>query len=120
MNVMVTYGGNASQYPKEEPMLDTIFAELPRAYVTDTFTTPTSFYFVIDATRRTVVCDREHCSVSDGKTLENVDCVCKTSEALFLRIWQEGYLPGMGDFLKGAIKSTAPHLLPQFLKAFGK
>lgn len=101
-------------------MLNAIFAELPQRYARGTFSAPTSFYFALDDTRKTVLFDRDSCSVVDGKVRENVDCVCKTSAAFFLRIWQEDYRPGMGDFLKGTIKSNAPQLLQQFLHACGK
>jgi len=101
-------------------MLDAIFAELPRTYIKNSFTTPTSFYLSLDDVKKTVIFAPEDCTVSEGKTVENADCICKTSTAFFLRIWQEGYTPGMGDFLKGTIKSNAPQLLQQFLRAHGK
>lgn len=101
-------------------MLDSIFSELPRCYIKHSFTTPTSYYFSIDDKKMTVLFDEETCTVKHGKAVESADCVCKTSEDLFLKIWLEGYVPGMGDFLKGNIKSNTPHLLQQFMKAFGK
>ena len=60
----------------------------------------------------------ERVLVENGKTVEAADCVCKTSAAFFLKIWQEGYRPGMQDFLSGAIKSNNPFALQAFLAAF--
>ena len=101
-------------------MIGSIFAGLPDSYIPNSFQAQTSFYFSIDDRKFTVIFDKETCTINDGKTVDAADCVCKTSEAFFLRIWQEGYMPGMGDFLKGSIKSNAPQLLQQFMKAFGK
>ncbi len=70
--------------------------------------------------KKTVVLTPEACRVEDGKTIEEVDCVCKTSSDFFLKIWNEGYRPGMGDFMSGKIKSNNPLTLKDFLAAFGK
>jgi putative sterol carrier protein len=101
-------------------MLNEIFATLPAIYVKGGVARKTSFYFSIDDVKRTVILDADSCSVIEGKAGENADCVCKTSEEFFLKVWNDGYKPGMKDFLSGAIKSNAPHLLQDFLKAFGK
>jgi hypothetical protein len=39
---------------------------------------------------------------------------------MFNRIWNEGYRPGIMDFMGGSLKSNARQLLQQFLRAFGK
>jgi hypothetical protein len=39
---------------------------------------------------------------------------------MFKRIWNDGYRPGIMDFMGGAIKTNAPQLLQQYLSAFGK
>lgn len=100
-------------------MIDEIFAGLAPAYRKGAVTRRISFYFSIDDAKKSVVLDPDGCTVSDGKT-DNADCVCKTSGEFFLKVWNEGYRPGMRDFLGGAIKSNAPHLLQEFLKGFGK
>ncbi len=37
-----------------------------------------------------------------------------------MSIWNEGYRPGMADFLSGKIKTNDPTALQLFLRAFGK
>jgi hypothetical protein len=97
-----------------------IFATLQGSYKKGVFTVPTTFYFSIDDVRKTLTLDADSCLIEDGKTVEDADCVCKTSAAMFNRIWIDGYRPGIMDFMGGAIKSNAPQLLPQLLVAFGK
>lgn len=101
-------------------MNEDIFATLQSQYQKGVFSLPTTFYFVIDDIRKTVTLDGEGCTIEDGKTVENADCVCKTSAEMFSRIWNDGYRPGIMDFMGGAIKSNAPQLLQQLLSAFGK
>ena len=101
-------------------MLNDIFTTLPVLYRKGGISQKTSFYFSIDDVKKTVILDADSCNVIDGKAGENADCVCKTGEEFFLKVWNDGYKPGMKDFLDGSIKSNAPHLLQEFLKAFGK
>ena len=99
-------------------MLDAIFAGTPSRYRKGAFPGKTTFYFSIDDTKKTLVIEGDSCTVIDGKAAAEADCVCKMSRELFLKVWQEGYTPGMKDFFSGAIKSNAPHLLQQFMVAF--
>ncbi len=101
-------------------MQEEIFSTLQDSYQKGVFTVPTTFYFVIDDIRKTLTLDNEGCTVEEGKTVEDADCVCKTSSEMFNRIWHDGYRPGIMDFMGGAIKSNAPQLLQQLLTAFGK
>ena len=101
-------------------MLAEIFAGLPEAYVPGVVTAPMSIYFTLGETKKTVQLLPDNCLVEDGKTIENADCVCKTSPEFFLQIWQDGYRPGMKDFLTGTIKSNNPGALQIFLRCFGK
>jgi len=101
-------------------MQEDIFATFQTDYRKGVFTIPTTFYFSIDDIKKTVTLDAERCLIKDGKTVENADCVCKTSAAMFSRIWNDGYRPGIMDFMGGSIKSNAPQLLQQLLVAFGK
>ncbi len=68
--------------------------------------------------QKTLTFDLESCTIENGKTVENADCFCKTSQEFFLKIVQNGYQPGMKDFMSGQIKSNAPFLLQQFMGAF--
>ena len=101
-------------------MIETIFSGLEESYSSGVIDAETSFYFSIDDIKKTVVLTPDSCRVEEGKTIEEVDCVCKTSSDFFLKIWNEGYRPGMGDFMSGKIKSNNPLTLKDFLAAFGK
>ncbi|MGB3209348.1 MAG: hypothetical protein WBB19_01450 [Desulforhopalus sp.] len=101
-------------------MLEKIFAELPESFVIGIFGQPTSFYFSLGDIKKTVQCTEESCAISDGRTIENADCVCKTSQEFFLKIWEENYRPGMKDFMTGTINSNNPDALQTFLRSFGK
>lgn len=97
-----------------------IFATFQESYQKGVFTVPTTFYFSIDDLKKTVTLAAESCTIEDGKTVEAADCICKTDAAMFNRIWNDGYRPGIMDFMGGKIKSNAPQLLQQLLTAFGK
>lgn len=101
-------------------MIETIFQEMPDQFVAGSLSDPLSFYFSMGGSKKTVQLSADGCVVTDGKAVDNADCVCKTSEEFFVKIWQEGYRPGMKDFLSGTIKSNDPGKLQVFLKCFGK
>ncbi|MHB8120547.1 MAG: hypothetical protein ACYDG4_00200 [Desulfuromonadaceae bacterium] len=101
-------------------MQEDIFRKLQENYKKGVFNVPTTFYFAIDDIKKTLTLDAECCTIEDGKTVEDADCVCKTSATMFNKILNDGYRPGIMDFMGGAIKASAPHLLPQLLTAFGK
>lgn len=101
-------------------MQEDIFSTLQNSYQKGIFSVATVFYFSVDDIKKTLTLDGEGCMVRDGKCVEDADCVCKTSTEMFNRIWNEGYRPGIMDFMGGKIKSNAPQLLQQFLQAFGK
>ena len=101
-------------------MIETIFSGLENSYSSGVIDEVTSFYFSIDDIKKTVVLTPDACRVENGKTIEEVDCVCKTGSDFFLKIWNDGYRPGMGDFMSGKIKSNNPLTLKDFLVAFGK
>ncbi len=101
-------------------MLEQIFSEIQNNYNPEAVSNPVSIYFSIDDVKKTVQLNPEGCSVDNGRIVENADCVCKTSTEFFLKVWNEGYNPGMKDFLSGAIKSNNPAILQIFLSACGK
>lgn len=101
-------------------MIETIFASLPGSYVTGVIDRDTVYYFSMGPVKKTVRLTKDGCVVENGRTVDNADCVCKTDEAFFLSIWEDGYRPGMGDFMSGKIKSNNPSALQLFLRAFGK
>lgn len=101
-------------------MVDDIFASLNGSFVEGGVAKPITFYFSLGDTKKTVKLTPESCEVSDGKVVDNADCVCKTSPEFFVKIWEEDYRPGMKDFLTGTIKSNNPNALQEFLRGFGK
>lgn len=112
--------GRAEFNRRARVMQEDLFETFHEQYKKGVFNVPTTFYFSIDDIRKTLTLDGESCLIEDGKTVEAADCVCKTSAAMFNRIWNAGYRPGIMDFMGGAIKSNAPQLLQQLLVAFGK
>jgi putative sterol carrier protein len=101
-------------------MVDAIIAGLDKIFKPGVFQKKTTFYFSVDDIKKTVTLDAGSCVVMDGKGAEEADCVCKTGTEMFLKIWNDGYRPGIMDFMGGKIKTNAPELLPKFLQAFGK
>lgn len=101
-------------------MVADIFSMMSSGFQQGIVKKPLSFYFSIGEVKRTVFMTPDSCQILPGKQTEAADCVCKMGEELFLRIWQEGYQPGLKDFLTGAIKSNDPEALKTFLAAFGK
>lgn len=101
-------------------MIEAIFSGLEGNYSPADIDAETSYYFSIEDIKKTVVLTPQTCRVEDGKTLETVDCVCKTDSDFFLKIWNDGYRPGMTDFIGGKIKSNDPFKLKDFLSAFGR
>ncbi len=101
-------------------MIESVFQELAELFVPGTVTEPVSFYFSLGECKKTVKLSPDTCLVEDGRTVENADCVCKTSPDFFMKIWQEDYRPGMKDFMTGVIKSNNPGALQDFLRCFGK
>ena len=101
-------------------MIEAIFQQMADDFVPGVFATETNFYFSIGPCKKSLFLGPEACRVEDGKTLEEADCVCKTSPEFFQRIWQENYRPGLKDFLGGTIRSNNPDALKTFLAAFGK
>jgi putative sterol carrier protein len=101
-------------------MIEEIFATLSQSFIPKAISQPKSFYFSLGEIKKTVELGSDSCRVTDGKTIDNADCVCKTSPEFFLRIWRDNYRPGMKDFMTGAIKSNNPTALQDFLRSFGK
>ncbi len=101
-------------------VINDIFTSLPECFVKGTMGEPASYYFSLGPFKKTVRLSGQECLVEEGRTVENADCVCKTSPEFFMRIWSEGYRPGVADFLSGTIKSNNPGALQTFLRAFGK
>lgn len=101
-------------------MIDAIILEMGTLFRKGMFSRKTTYRFLLEDVAITVTVDGESFSAEKGASSCQVDCSCKTSAEMFRKIWYDGYRPGIMDFMGGAIKSDAPMMLPQFLKAFGK
>lgn len=101
-------------------MVEEIFAHLEDEFQEGRVAQRKIYYFSVDDVKRTVTVGPDGITVEQGKTVETADCVCKTSTGFFLKVWREGYRPGMQDFFSGAIKSNDPFALKEFLSAFGR
>ena len=77
-----------------------------------------TFYFSLGDEKWTVSISPKECKVEKGKTIDEADCVLKTSPELFVKIWNGEHSPGMGDFMSGRIKSNDPYGLKTFTAAF--
>jgi putative sterol carrier protein len=101
-------------------MINEIFSQMVASFKPGVLEKALSFYFSINEQKKTVFLGPHSCRVEDGKSIENADCVCKTSPDFFIRIWEQDYRPGLKDFLCGDIRSNNPEALKAFLSAFGK
>jgi putative sterol carrier protein len=101
-------------------MIENIFAQLPDLFQADSSASVKTYYFSLGDVKKTVRLAPDGCTVKDGKTVDQADCVCKTTPEFFTKIWEEGYRPGLKDFMSGTIKSNNPNDLKVFLAAFGK
>ena len=62
---------------------------------------------------------KDKCEVTEGKPDKDADCFFKSSEQMFLDVWNGNHTPSAKDFLTGAIKSNNPLLLKDFVAASG-
>ena len=99
----------------------TIFQGLPKRFQKGTVKKPRTFYFSLDDDEKwTVALTPDKCEVTPGKPAQDADCFFKASKQMFLDVWGGNYVPGMKDFMTGAIKSNNPMLLKEFVEAFKK
>ena len=99
----------------------TIFQSLPRKFQKGAVDKPRTFYFSLDDDEKwTVALTPDTCEVTPGKPAQDADCFFKASKQMFLDVWGGKYVPGIKDFMTGAIKSNNPTLLKEFVEAFKK
>ena len=91
-------------------MIENIFASLPDLFVAQSTKAAGSYYFSLEDIKKTVKLTPERCLVEDGRTVEDADCVCKTSKELFEKQFMQPQ----------KIKSNDPAALQRFLTSFGK
>ncbi len=83
-----------------------LFAAMASHYRPGKIDRATSYYFSIGDHKYTVKVDPEHCVVEEGKTLDNADCVLKTTPELFERMVLHGKMPGPLDIARGKVKTN--------------
>jgi len=99
-----------------------LFEELEEKFLPGAVDKPVSFYFTLgndELSKWTLRIDPARCEVKLGKPDGGTaDCVLKTTPEIFTRIVREAYVPGVAEFLSGAVKSNDVGLLQTFQKAF--
>ncbi len=107
--------------PKEHPMVR-LFRELESRFKSGAVEQPVSFYFTLgnDAESKWwCVAHPDRVQIVMGKPPSGTaDCVLKTTPDMFTRIVREGYVPGVDEFMSGAIKSNDVGLLATFSQIF--
>jgi long-chain acyl-CoA synthetase len=98
--------------------IEGVFAELEQRFVPSAVQAPLSFYFALGDDRWTLRVTKEACEISKGKTVDQADCVLKTSRDIFERIVREAYTPSPQEFMSGLVKSNNIAHLLTFQKAF--
>ena len=83
-----------------------LFSAMPSRYRPAKLGKPTSYYFSIGDHKYTVRLDAEKCTVENGKTIENADCVLKTTPELFEKMVMHGKMPGPIDIARGKVKTN--------------
>jgi putative sterol carrier protein len=99
------------------PTVPEIFDSMKKVYKKGSIKEDRTYYFSLDDYKYTVTFEKDKVKVEEGKTVEEADCVLKTSPEMFVKMW-EGYKPSMMDFMSGKIKSNNPTLLQDFAGAF--
>jgi long-chain acyl-CoA synthetase len=110
-----------SEAPREHPMVR-LFRELEAKFQQGAVEQPVSFYFTLGNDTESkwwCVAHPDRVQIVMGKPpTGTADCVLKTSPDLFTRIVKEGYVPGVDEFMSGAIKSNDVGLLATFAQIF--
>jgi long-chain acyl-CoA synthetase len=100
----------------------TLFRDLEGKFQQGAVEQPVSFYFTLGnepEAKWYCVAEPQRVSIVNGKPPSGTaDCVLKTNQELFTRIVREAYIPGMDEFMSGAIKSNDVSLLATFQKVF--
>jgi putative sterol carrier protein len=105
----------------KESEIRSVFEQMPGRFQKGALDRKLSFYFSLGdgpGEKWTVLVGPDAAEVKEGKTVENADCVLKTSGDFFLKMVRDGYTPGVMDFTWGKVKSNDPMLLQELKKAF--
>jgi len=95
-----------------------LFAGLPSRFRAGKLDRAMTYYFSIGDHRFTVRADATACKVEAGKTVENADCVLKTSPELFEKMVIHGKTPGPLDIARGKVKTNDARALAKLRDVF--
>lgn len=95
-----------------------LFAAMPGRYRAGKVDRPMTYYFSIGDHKYTVKVDPTTCVVEDGKTVENADCVLKTTPELFEKMVIHGKMPGPIDIARGKVKTNDTGALMKLRELF--
>ena len=95
-----------------------LFAALPGTYIPGKLSKPTTYYFSVGDHKYTLRLDPQTCVVEPGKTVDQADCVLKTTPELFEKMVVRGKLPGPLDIARGKVKTNDPSALADLRKCF--
>ena len=101
--------------------LEELFSELEGRFQPDEVKSPLTYYFSLGQgpeTKWTVQVEAGQCRIFNGKADQPADCVMKTDVQMFTRIVREHYIPQVGEFLDGTVKTNDPELLTAFVQLF--
>jgi long-chain acyl-CoA synthetase len=100
------------------PTIAQIFDEMDKRYIKGRARRPRTYYFSIGDFKATVKVTPEAVTVERGKTVENADCVLKTTPEIFERMVLKGKLPGVLDIARGKVKTNDPGALKELRDLF--
>lgn len=107
---------------KREHPLVLLFRRLEARYVPGKLTKRVSFYFTLGnepECKWSAVLEPNGCVIENGKPPGgSADCVLKTTQEIFTRIVEDGYLPSPLEVMSGLVKSNDVSLLGSFKEAF--
>jgi len=109
-------GGLDEREPRQG--LHAVFVELERRFVPGAAGGRVSYYFALGDERWTLQLGPDGIQVAPGKTIENADCVLKTSPSLFEKIVRQAYVPSPAEFASGEIKTSNLNQLMKMQELF--
>ncbi len=95
-----------------------MFEQMPTRYRAGVLKAARSYYFSIGDLKYTVKLTPQACTVEIGKTIDNADCVLKTTPELFEKMVIHGKMPGMMDITMGRVKTNDPSALQELKGLF--
>lgn len=98
--------------------IDKLFADMKAKFVKGKVDEPVVFYFSLGDEKWTLTVEPDDLHIQQGK-VDNADCFLKTDKALFLKMINGEWTPGVMDFMSGKVKSNDPFKLKILQDVFG-